>query len=169
MLRVRGLTGVNARAEVLLRLASSSSPQTVGALAEWCVYSKQNTAGAVGFLVDAGVARAMRRGNRDEIQLVPENAPAWLRPGRKVPKVIRWAALLPVLSRVARLTESEPDQGSVTEQIELRSMMDLAVDRLGGADWPVPDVRPGRDVRATSDEWRESLVKRISSLAGSTG
>jgi len=164
LLRLRGLVGVNARAELLLRLASTTSPQTVAALAHWSVYSKQNTAEAVGFLVDAGVAAAARIGNRDEIQLVPENAPAWFRPGGQLPPVTQWATVLPVLAEVARSTELGPTLGRVSAQVALRSMMRTAAERLAGTEWPVPDLRPGRDVGDALDRWHVSLTDRLAEV-----
>jgi hypothetical protein len=161
LLRLRGLAGVNARAEILLRLAASRSPQTVAELADTCAYSKQNVAEAVGLLVDARVCRAERSGNRRVVELAPSEAPPWLRPDGRCPSAPVWPAILPILIQVARHVDgSAPPRssGRVSELLARQELMTSSSSTLSKAGWPSAKLAHGAGIDDAYQDWLAELV-----------
>lgn len=165
LLRLRALVGVNARAEVLLRLAAAPAPAPLGVaeLARLAGYTKQTIAATIVFLADADAVVIVRDGHRDSVRLAGDGGIAWLGTARHHLVAPDWAAILPLLVGLGSFLEKEWSVASpsISAQVQAR-VVAMAMDRtLAQGAWPRLGKAVGAAFAHAFDRWTDQLAAAI--------
>lgn len=141
-LRLRALSGVGTRADVLSELLATGQRWVTAADLAQEGYTKRNVARVLADLEMAGIVRSRARGNSLHFQL---EAPHIL--GRLVhnqhPAVPRWTELLRVLAQLADLVARVHDRSPAVRRVEAHKLREAIEGVCAGLRLPPPPTTSG--------------------------
>lgn len=161
-LRLRGIVGVGARAEVLrMLLATPSASMSASDLAEDAGFKKRNVADALESLRWGGVLAVER--NRNQLLYRLADARAWSSLLGEVPRVWpRWTILLPTIAVLADGEEKATALPARVRNVELGKLVRNHTRSIVAARLPAPPS-PGPDVPFAEafSGWFEHAVRDL--------